>query len=28
VEAWPGKTNRLRSFLSGEEFFWNPEPRN
>jgi beta-lactamase superfamily II metal-dependent hydrolase len=28
VEAWPGKINRVRSFLTGEEFLWNAEPAN
>jgi len=28
VEAWPGKTNRLRSFLNGEEFLWTAKPGN
>jgi len=28
VEAWPEKTNRLRSFLNGEEFFWTAKPGN
>ncbi|RFC42573.1 MAG: beta-lactamase superfamily II [Verrucomicrobia bacterium] len=26
VEAWPGTTNRLRSFLSGQEFSWCAAP--
>jgi ComEC/Rec2-related protein len=26
VEGWPGKTNRLRTFLSGVEFEWPSEP--
>lgn len=28
VEVWPGKINRLRSFLNGEEFLWTAEPVN